>query len=69
VNLDMSPHKQKGKAGYIDWVASLASPWVYVDYIWIRSIIKMAYSFTYNVTEGSSFRHLIMLLSWYCSLK
>jgi hypothetical protein len=48
VNLDMYPHKQKGKTGYLDWVACLASPWVYVDYIRIRSIIKMV---TFSLTS------------------
>jgi len=41
MNLYNYPHRQKGKVGYLDWIARLASLWVYVDYTWIRSIIKI----------------------------
>jgi len=41
MNLAMRRHTKKGKARYLDWIACLAFPWVYVDYTWIRSIIKM----------------------------
>jgi hypothetical protein len=35
------PHIQKGKAGYLERIARLASPWVYVDYSRNWLIIKI----------------------------
>jgi hypothetical protein len=41
MNPDNCPHRQKGKAGYLDRIACLASPWVYVDYTRNQLIIKI----------------------------